>query len=157
MSLYITNSSTKNKNITLDPRFILEPPEEDDIQNIEQIFGGLNEEENESQEINGINNVNQNPFDIFNEKEEEEEEVLKKKDPKKDKYGYENIPKLKNKTKKRKQLSSLKDNGNHKNNLAEKKLVIPKNKEIKKENTNQKSSSKSKEFLIKKTKRNSSH
>lgn len=101
--------------------------------------------------------MNQNPFDIFNEKEEEEEEVLKKKDPKKDKYGYENIPKLKNKTKKRKQLSSLKDNGNHKNNLAEKKLVIPKNKEIKKENTNQKSSSKSKEFLIKKTKRNSSH
>ena len=73
----------------------------------------------------------------------------------------EETPKLKSKTKKRKKLPFLVDDF-HKINLPEKKFFMPNKKKIifitsKKENANKKSSSKSNEFLSKKTKRNSSH
>ena len=140
----MSNDNSKNKNgiISVDPRFFnsaLEP-QPDDIQNIDKNFEGIKDEENESEEINGIENVNQNAFDIFKEKQGKEEEVTKKK---------------------RRKLSSLEGNGKHKSNLTENKNLPNKKKIIflicKTKNTNNKSSSISKEFLRKKTKRKTNH
>ena len=157
MSLHSINYNTQNKIIYLDPRFKLETAEPDDIQKIEQYFEGINNEENELEEISGINDVNQNLFDIFKEREKKEEKDLKKNDSKKKHDRNGKILKLKKKSKKSRQLSSFKKNGKQKSNLAAKKLFIRAEKEIKKEKANQKGSSKSNEFLTKKTKRNSFH
>ena len=110
MSLSNDNSNNKNGIISVDPRFFNSAPElePDNIQNIYKNFEGIKDEDNESEEINGIENVNQNAFDIFKENQGKEEEVTK--------------------TKKRRKLSSLEGNGKHKSNLTENKNLPNKKK-----------------------------
>ena len=161
MSLNNDNSNNRNVIISLDPRFFISAPEPDDIQNIDKNFEGIKDEENYLEEINGLENVNQNAFDIFKERQRKKDEVTKKNGSKKEIYLDKKIPKLKNKAKKRRKLSSLEGNGRHKSNSTEKKILPNKKKIIflicKDKNTNNKSSSISKEFLRKKTKRKANH